>query len=206
MKIGTSSTISDIKEVKLVMLGSTTVGKTSIVTRLCKGSFADSTSTIGAAFLSKTITVDDITIKFQIWDTSGSERYRSMAPMYFQNADAAIIVYDVTSSETFKDVDYWAKELKEKGPEKILIALVANKADLEKMRAVDWKLGERYAEQNGFLIFKETSALSGVNVNELFDQIAQFLAYGKEIIQVDKVNEQLNISKSTNEKTSACCG
>ncbi|KAH0793523.1 ras-related protein Rab-5B [Histomonas meleagridis] len=174
-----SSEMSQIKEVKLVMLGSTTVGKTSIVTRLTKEIFnGQSTSTIGTAFLSKTIPVDDMQIKFQIWDTGGSERYRAMAPMYFQNADAAIIVYDITSSESFSDVETWLKELREKGPENIVICLAGNKSDLSQMRAVSYENVVKYANSHGLRIFKETSALTGENIEQLFIEIARILAKG----------------------------
>lgn len=205
MKIGQSSSISEIKEMKLVMLGSTTVGKTAIVTRLCNGKLFDSTSTVGASFLSKTITVNEETIKFQIWDTSGSERYRSMAPMYFRNADAAIIVYDITSTESFKDVQYWTKEIKEKGSESTLIALAGNKADLDSARVIERQTGERYAQQNGFSIFNETSALTGANINELFEKIALYLINGKETYEPINNRETLNISTTQNEKKDGCC-
>ncbi|KAH0790919.1 Ras-related protein Rab-5B [Histomonas meleagridis] len=198
--------IDQIKEVKLVMLGSTTVGKTSIVTRLTKGFFnGESTSTIGTAFLSKTIPVDDIQVKIQIWDTGGSERYRAMAPMYFQNADAAIIVYDITSAESFADVETWLKELRDKGPENILICLAGNKSDLSQMRAITQENMCKYAQGHGIPIFKETSALTGENVESLFTEIARQLSKGvPNEPQMPKLELAEKNKTPTKEKTSCC--
>ena len=168
----------NVREAKLVMLGSTTVGKSSIVTRLTRDMFnPESPSTIGAAFISKSVQVGDITIKLQIWDTGGSERYRAMAPLYFQNADAAVIVYDITSKESFKDVEEWLKELREKGPSSIIIALAGNKCDLLN-RNVQSETASDFAERNKIPLFKETSALDGTNILELFTDIAKMLVNG----------------------------
>ena len=88
--MNTAMNAGNIKEAKVVMIGSTTVGKTSITIRLTRSTFVESTtSTIGASFQSKTLTVDEEQIKLQIWDTGGSERYRAMAPMYYHDAQAA---------------------------------------------------------------------------------------------------------------------
>lgn len=165
-----------LKEAKVVMLGSTTVGKSSIVTMLTRGTFSETcASTIGAAFLSKTISINDNQLKLQIWDTGGSERYRAMAPMYFQSAQAAIIVYDITVNSTFQDVEQWIKDLKEKGPANITIALAGNKCDLADKRKVKTEEALRFAAKNGIKIFKETSALNGTNVNEIFGDVAAAL-------------------------------
>ncbi|OHT12961.1 small GTP-binding protein [Tritrichomonas foetus] len=164
----------EIKDVKLVMLGSTTVGKTSIVTRLIRENFqSDTVSTIGASYLSQTINVNGIQVKLQIWDTGGSERYRAMAPMYFHDADACLIVYDITSKNSFEDVDNWLKELKEKGPAKVLVALAGNKCDLEQLRCIKKEYAQEYCNKCNIRIFHETSALNGQNINQIFYDIAQ---------------------------------
>lgn len=160
-----------------MILGSTTVGKSSIVTRLSREMFnPDESSTIGAAFVSKPIPANDPKIKLQIWDTGGSERYRSMASIYFHDADAAVIVYDITSVNSFKDVSVWLQELKDKGPEHIIVALAGNKSDLQAQRAVKVADAEEFMRQNKDIqIFRETSALTGDNVQKLFEEIADKL-------------------------------
>jgi Ras-related protein Rab-5C len=163
-----------IRDAKVVMLGSSTVGKSSIVTRLIRNTFpVEVMPTIGASFLSKTMAVGETQVKLQIWDTGGSERYRSMAPMYFRDADAAIIVYDVTSTQTFQEMEIWLKELYQKGPQSIIIALAGNKSDLTARRAVDESSLQRFAEKYQIDTWMETSALTGDNINELFESIAK---------------------------------
>ena len=183
-----------LKEAKVVMLGSTTVGKSSIVTMLTRGTFSENTaSTIGAAFLSKTISIGDTELKLQIWDTGGSERYRAMAPMYFQNAQAAIIVYDITVSSTFQDVEQWLKDLREKGPTDIIIALAGNKSDLADKRKVKTEEAQTFASKHQIPIFKETSALNGTNINEIFNCVAAEIAKGKPKPDIDSINIDLSV-------------
>ena len=184
-----------LKEAKVVMLGSTTVGKSSIVTMLTRGTFSENTaSTIGAAFLSKTISIGDTELKLQIWDTGGSERYRAMAPMYFQNAQAAIIVYDITVPSTFQDVEQWLKDLREKGPSDIVIALAGNKSDLADKRRVKTEEAQAFASKNQIPIFKETSALTGTNINEIFNCVAAEISKGNTKPEVDSVNIDLSVT------------
>lgn len=162
------------RDAKLVMLGASTVGKSSIVTRLVRGTFApDTKCTVGATFLSKTIEVENVQVKLQLWDTGGSERYRSMAPMYFHDADAAVVVYDMTSRQSFEDVDHWLHELTEKGPQSIVIALVGNKSDLSSQRVISTKTAHEYAEKHGIETVMETSALSGDSIEEVFTEVAR---------------------------------
>ena len=122
---------------KLVLLGDTSVGKSSIVIRFVKGQFSEyQESTIGAAFLTQTVPVQDCTVKFEIWDTAGQERYHSLAPMYYRGAAAAIVVYDITSLESFQRAKSWVKELQMQGSPDVVIALAGNKIDREDDREV----------------------------------------------------------------------
>ena len=116
---------------KLVLLGDSAVGKSSLVLRFVKKQFFEyQESTIGAAFLTQTITVDDCTVKFEIWDTAGQERYHSLAPMYYRGAAAAVVVYDLTNMQSFLRAKSWVKELQRQGNPNIVIALayVASRA------------------------------------------------------------------------------
>uniref|UniRef100_A0AC35U4G6 Ras-related protein Rab-5C n=1 Tax=Rhabditophanes sp. KR3021 TaxID=114890 RepID=A0AC35U4G6_9BILA len=160
---------------KLVLLGESAVGKSSLVLRFVKGQFHEyQESTIGAAFLTQTLNVDDIVVKFEIWDTAGQERYHSLAPMYYRGAQAAIVVYDITNEDSFTKAKNWVKELQRQAAPEIVIALSGNKADLSSQRTVDFEEARAYADDNG-LLFLETSAKSSMNVNDIFMAIAKKL-------------------------------
>ncbi|KAG5203160.1 hypothetical protein JEQ12_002743 [Ovis aries] len=164
-----------ICQFKLVLLGESAVGKSSLVLRFVKGQFHEyQESTIGAAFLTQTVCLDDTTVKFEIWDTAGQERYHSLAPMYYRGAQAAIVVYDITNTDTFARAKNWVKELQRQASPNIVIALAGNKADLASKRAVEFQEAQAYAEDNS-LLFMETSAKTAMNVNEIFMAIAKKL-------------------------------
>jgi Ras-related protein Rab-5C len=160
--------------IKLVLLGDSGVGKSCIVLRFVRGQFDPSSKvTVGASFLSQTIALKDSTnVKYEIWDTAGQERYASLAPLYYRGAAAAVVVYDITNSETFLKAQFWVKELQKHGNPDIVMALVGNKADLETQRAVPREEAQEYAESNG-MFFIETSAKTSDNVNELFEQCTE---------------------------------
>lgn len=167
---------------KLVLLGESAVGKSSIVHRFVKNTFDDMReSTIGAAFLTQSITLAEskTTIKFEIWDTAGQERYKSLAPMYYRNANAALCVYDITSRASFNKAQDWIKELKKQAPEGIVISLVGNKADLADAREVDESEVALYIDQiadEGYtIITAECSAKNGDGVLEIFNKIGRAL-------------------------------
>jgi small GTP-binding protein len=165
---------------KLVLLGESAVGKSSLVLRFVKGQFLEyQESTIGAAFLTQTVALSDATVKFEIWDTAGQERYHTLAPMYYRGAQAAIVVYDLTNPDSFERAKSWVRELQRQPPtapggQPPVIALAGNKLDLQAQRKVDAAEAQAYATENG-LLFMETSAKTAQNVNELFVQIARRL-------------------------------
>mmetsp|Transcript_13514 Transcript_13514/g.32071 ORF Transcript_13514/g.32071 Transcript_13514/m.32071 type:complete len:195 (-) Transcript_13514:233-817(-) len=160
---------------KLVLLGDTAVGKSCLVVRFVRDEFFEfQEPTIGAAFLTQTVALDDATVKFEIWDTAGQERYRSLAPMYYRGAAAAIVVYDITNPDSFAGAKSWVKELQRRGDPNVVIALAGNKADLESRRKVPFEEANAYAEENGIL-HMETSAKNANNVKSLFVEIAKTL-------------------------------
>eukprot|EP00537_Pseudo-nitzschia_pungens_P007367 CAMPEP_0172377568 /NCGR_PEP_ID=MMETSP1060-20121228/68971_1 /TAXON_ID=37318 /ORGANISM="Pseudo-nitzschia pungens, Strain cf. cingulata" /LENGTH=194 /DNA_ID=CAMNT_0013105263 /DNA_START=571 /DNA_END=1155 /DNA_ORIENTATION=+ len=166
---------SRVHHFKLVLLGDTAVGKSCLVVRFVRDEFFEfQEPTIGAAFLTQTVALDDSTVKFEIWDTAGQERYRSLAPMYYRGAAAAIVVYDITNPDSFTGAKSWVKELQRRGDPNVVIALAGNKADLESRRKVEFEEANLYAEENGILHL-ETSAKNANNVKALFVEIAKKL-------------------------------
>lgn len=174
---------------KLVLLGDTAVGKSCLVVRFVRDEFFEfQEPTIGgtfngnifilkriAAFLTQTVDAEDgVTVKFEIWDTAGQERYRSLAPMYYRGATAAIVVYDVTNKDSFIGAKSWVKELQRRGDPNVVIALAGNKSDLEARRKVESSEAEQYALDND-IVHMETSAKTAFNVKKLFVAIAQKL-------------------------------
>ena len=173
---------SRFAQFKLVLLGETAVGKSSVVHRFVKNTFDDMReSTIGAAFLTQSVTLpeNNTTIKFEIWDTAGQERYKTLAPMYYRNAHAALCVYDITSRSSFIKAQEWIDELSKQAPEGIIIYLAGNKLDLAENREVEAYEVEQYAEQvskEGTKILSgECSAKSSDGVSDIFYGIARQL-------------------------------
>ena len=159
---------------KVVLLGETGVGKTSILTRYVAGSFSQLVMTsTSSTYVTKNIVVDNNKIKFQIWDTAGQEKYRSLAKIFYQSAAVAILVYDITIKTSFEGIkEYWAKEIAQNAPEDIIIALVANKSDNYIEQQVSNQEGKDLAKHLN-AIFQPTSAKLGSGINELFNIIAE---------------------------------
>ncbi|CAB3223105.1 unnamed protein product [Arctia plantaginis] len=146
-------------EAKIVVLGSQGVGKTSLVVRYIGKMFSKHISpTIGASFFTCNINLDNARVKLQVWDTAGQERFRSMAPMYYRNANAALLVFDITSVSSFTAIKGWVKELQSNVPEAMVLSVVGNKSDLEQYRAVTVSEATQFAASIG-AHYCETSAL-----------------------------------------------
>ena len=164
-----------LTSIKLVLLGDSGVGKTSIVTQYVSGSMPSTVKpTIGAAFVTKEMVFDNQKIELLIWDTAGQEVYRGLAPMYYRSALIAIIVYDVTRQQTFDAISYWIKELQNNVDGDIVILVCGNKIDLEGQKAIDSAKAQASADANGAL-FAETSAQTGTGVERMFQMAVKKL-------------------------------
>jgi small GTP-binding protein len=164
-------------KVKAVFAGEAGVGKTCIIERAAHGFFkANSFATVGAtnASLSVRCPIDgkDTTVTFNIWDTAGQEKYRSLTPMYFAGAHVAILVFDLTVKESLPGLQEFFELLQQRAPTDCLYVLVGNKVDLLEKRQVTAEAAEEYRMQLGADLYFETSALSGDGVKEMFEKIA----------------------------------
>jgi len=163
---------------KLVLIGDSGVGKSCLLLRFADDNFTDSyISTIGVDFRFRTITIDKKTVKLQIWDTAGQERFRTITSAYYRGADGIIMVYDVTSAESFDHVEEWLSEVDRYANENTQKLLVGNKADLIEDKQVSEETAQRFADKLG-IPFIETSAKTATNVD------AAFLTMAKELIKV----------------------
>ncbi|KAM9633239.1 ras-related protein Rab-31 isoform 2-T2 [Trichechus inunguis] len=181
----------------------TGVGKSSIVCRFVQDHFDHNISpTIGASFMTKTVPCGNELHKFLIWDTAGQERFHSLAPMYYRGSAAAVIVYDITKQDSFHTLKKWVKELKEHGPENIVMAIAGNKCDLSDIREVPLKDAKEYAESIGAIVV-ETSAKNAINIEELFQGIS------RQIPPLDPHENGnsagINIGNPTASGTRRCC-
>ncbi|XP_016409238.1 ras-related protein Rab-6A isoform X1 [Carassius auratus] len=178
-----------LRKFKLVFLGEQSVGKTSLITRFMYDSF-DNTyqATIGIDFLSKTMYLEDRTIRLQLWDTAGQERFRSLIPSYIRDSAAAVVVYDITNVNSFQQTTKWIDDVRTERGSDVIIMLVGNKTDLADKRQVSIEEGERKAKELN-VMFIETSAKAGYNVKQLFRRVAAALP-GMESTQ-DKSREDM---------------
>ena len=156
---------------KIIIIGDTCVGKSNILSRYLKNEFKeDSKSTVGVELGSKFLKVKGIGAKVQIWDTAGQERYRSITSSYFKGSHGCFIVYDITSEISFDNVEKWYEQAQKEASKDISVILVGNKCDLENERKVPKEKGEEKAKSFKCPFF-ETSALSKVNINEIFNEM-----------------------------------
>ncbi|NXR64272.1 RAB17 protein, partial [Rhadina sibilatrix] len=160
---------------KVVLLGSMSVGKSSLAYRYVRNDFRELLPTVGCSFFIQTLDLEEATVKFEIWDTAGQEKYQSVCHLYYRDAHAALLVYDIANKQTFSRAKLWLEELENRFlPNEIVIALVGNKTDLAAEREVTTEEGEVFARTKG-LLFMETSAKSNHQVNDVFMSVVQEL-------------------------------
>ena len=160
---------------KVVLLGESGVGKTCIIAQFTSGTFdANTVTSLTAQFIRKTMEfADDKRIIFDIWDTAGQEKYRSLAKIFYKDAKVIVLVYDITSKDSFVQMkEYWYEQIKQQGNKDVIIAVAANKGDLYEKRVISNEEGEEFAKQIG-AIFATTSAKDDSGILELFQNLGR---------------------------------
>lgn len=153
---------------KLVLLGDGRVGKTSLVLRYVNNVFSDSqTATVQASYLTKRLNINGVIATLAIWDTAGQERFHALGPIYYRDADAALLVYDIMDKDSFTRVRNWVKELRQMASKDIILAIAANKSDLVRSQKIDLQEAERYATSIGAKHFV-TSAKLNTGIEQVF--------------------------------------
>ncbi|KAI7901980.1 ras-like protein rab-6A [Cokeromyces recurvatus] len=199
---------SPLRKYKLVFLGEQSVGKTSLITRFMYDTF-DSTyqATIGIDFLSKTMYLEDKTVRLQLWDTAGQERFRSLIPSYIRDSSVAVIVYDISSKESFLNTSKWIDDVRAERGNEAIVVLVGNKTDLNEKREITTEEGEKRAKELN-VMYIETSAKAGYNVKLLFKKIAQALPgiSGSNMNDDEKGQlQKVNLDHSNSDSSSCAC-
>ncbi|BAM82032.1 small GTP-binding protein of Rab family, Rab6 [Cyanidioschyzon merolae strain 10D] len=211
MSTQAGATAAALSKYKLVFLGDQAVGKTSIITRFMYDKFDNNyQATIGIDFLSKTMYLEDRTVRLQLWDTAGQERFRSLIPSYIRDSSVAVVVYDVTSRRSFLNTAKWIEEVRNERGNEVIIVLVGNKSDQNDKRQVSVEEGEAKAKELDVL-FIETSAKTGANVKALFRKIAAALpgsssttSRGSQLIDV-KLTPQEPAASPSQQSSSCLC-
>ncbi|XP_044253798.1 ras-related protein Rab6-like [Tribolium madens] len=186
----------NLQKYKLVFLGEQSVGKTSIITKFMYDSFDTAyQATVGIDFLSKTMYLTDKTVRLQLWDTAGQERFRSLIPAYIRDSSVAVVVFDVTSVETFHQTTKWINDVRMERGDSVIVFLVGNKVDLKDLRQVTREDGEQKAKELN-VTFVETSAKVGLNIKQLFKRITETLVVSEEPRNDFSELQEINLQKN----------
>ena len=156
--------------VKYIIVGDSSVGKSNILLRFSRNVFDPGhQATLGIEFANKHILYNNIDYLVQVWDTAGQENFRSVTRAYYKASAVAMVVYDITNEESFKNIQSWIKDCKDLAPKTVQMVLIGNKNDLEESRVITKERGEELARENRMMFF-ETSALNGNGVEEAFQK------------------------------------
>lgn len=192
---------------KILIIGDSNVGKSSLLIRFVEDKFSESyISTIGVDFKINTIEIDDKKIKLQIWDTAGQERFRTITTSYYRGAHGIIIMYDITNYESFENIKQWLFEINKYAREEVNKILVGNKCDLKNKRVISKQAGKEYAEELG-IEFIETSAKSSQNVDDAFFNMAKQIKNRMKHVPISLNNNSQTISTTISipiNKNSCC--
>ena len=196
---------------QILLLGDMAVGKTCLINRYTNGVFKEEyISTVGFDYNLKQEEINNKTVLVKLWDTAGQERFKTLTPSFLRNAEGVIIVFDVTSQDSFDNVKGWINSIKSNLGEKIIpIIIVGNKIDMENMREISKEDGKKIASENDFKYF-ETSAKTGIGVDEAIKEIVNQILDIQDKNEDEKVDERpsFKIKKDNNkdnQKKKGCC-
>jgi len=196
---------------KVIILGDSGVGKTSLMNQYVNKKFNNQyKATIGADFLTKEVMIDDRLVTMQIWDTAGQERFQSLGVAFYRGADCCVLVYDVTSPNTFKNLESWRDEFliqaSPRDPENFPFVVIGNKVDLADSRTVTTKKAMQWCQEKNNVPYFETSAKEAVNVEQAFQTIAKnALAREKDQDLYTDIPEQIKINNDPRPAGSSTC-
>ena len=203
----------DIIEFKIILIGNASVGKTSIFNKFTTGDFSKIyKSTIAAEFKSKLLKVNkNLWAKLVIWDTCGTENYRSLTRQYYRGADGAIIIFDLTDQSSFNDLKKWIKDIKNYGEKDIQIIIVGNKLDLFNQRKVTQSQANNFCNENKYK-YIEASAKDGTNLLKIFEELT-FDLTNKNLQKIKNEenkksqikNLEIMVKEETQKEKKGCC-
>jgi small GTP-binding protein len=197
-------TMENDDQAKIVVLGDTGVGKSSILNQFLQSSFkAYLDSTIGGSFKSVEKEINQKKVRLNIWDTAGQERYQSLTKMYCRGVGAAILVYDITKRNSFENLVKWHSMVLEIGGKKVVFALAGNKEDLVQNEEVSWDEAREFANRIG-ASFNKTSAMQNSGINEMFEEITYRLFPDNKSSKATTFKLE-TLSISDNHKKKRCC-
>lgn len=175
---------------KLLLIGDSGVGKTSILFKFSEDTFSTAfISTIGIDFKIRTIEVDGKKIKLQVWDTAGQERFRTITTAYYRGAMGIMLVYDVSNTKSFENISNWIRNIEMHATQDVELMILGNKCDINEKRQVSKEKGEQLALQHS-IKFMETSAKANINIEEAFTTLARDIK-----LKMEKRIEDSNINR-----------
>ena len=194
---------------KVLLVGNSDVGKSSLILRYVDQIWNDVfVPTIGVDFKVKSLEIENKSIKLQIWDTAGQERFRNVISSYFKGAHGILLIFDITSRDSFKELENWLAEVEKNASTQILKILIGNKCDLEEEREISKDEGEAFAMRNG-MQYIETSAKINTNVNEAFEALSKIMIeYYSKKSSANNENKTIKMNKGTDitiPKKKKCC-
>ena len=199
---------------KVLLIGNSSVGKSSLLLRFVDNQWSDLfVPTIGVDFKIRTMEIDNKNVKLQIWDTAGQERFKNITASYYRGAHGIFVVYDISDTESFKNINNWLIEIEKNANKNVYKILVGNKCDLEDKRTVSYQQGKELAETYG-MQFIETSAKSNTNVEEAFHllgrEVMKLSLNDKEKNFGNKDKNKMKLNKKTEDivfqQKKGCCG
>jgi small GTP-binding protein len=201
--------MSTDETVKIITLGESSVGKTSILARYVDNIFdINMISTLGVDFKRKTEIIDNKQINIKVWDTAGQECFRNIQKIYYHNTEGVLLVFDLTSKKSFEQLNYWIGNIKVECPSDVAICLVGNKSDLIDEIEVNDDEINNFLKQNNNLKFFKTSAVNGENIKEMFQYISREILEILKKKKADNKNKPKNIKMTKTQfkyKKNICC-